>query len=255
MNTLERYIYIKSENAWFWYARGDESVRGKEFHIHHEIALFLGGEAEFITDQIHIKLQPNTLLVIPKETYHQLVLTGEREQYLRCVLSFDDTPELLPLIAQSMWELRVLEADRKTADLFDLLIHSNENDSILLGAALVVLLTMISRNDVQSLKELPQNTTVIDAVRFINEHLCEDLPISRIAQSCYVSPSTLCHLFKKEMNIPIHQFIMKKRLITAYQKISTGKAASAAAAECGFNDYSGFYKRYKKLFGFPPSHT
>ena len=39
----------------------------------------------------------------------------------------------------------------------------------------------------------------------------------------------------------------------AHHKIADGELASAAALECGFRDYSGFYKQYKKLFNQSPS--
>lgn len=68
-----------------------------------------------------------------------------------------------------------------------------------------------------------------------------------------ISPSSLSHIFKEEMNIPLHKFIMKKRLINAYHKIQSGEKATVAAAESGFNDYSGFYKQYKKMFNVTPS--
>jgi AraC-like DNA-binding protein len=65
--------------------------------------------------------------------------------------------------------------------------------------------------------------------------------------------SCLAHTFKEQMNISIHQFILKKRLVMAHHKILAGEPATKAAMECGFNDYSGFYKQYKKLFGKNPS--
>lgn len=32
-----------------------------------------------------------------------------------------------------------------------------------------------------------------------------------------------------------------------------GQPATQAAIECGFNDYSGFYKQFKKMFNKSPS--
>ena len=55
------------------------------------------------------------------------------------------------------------------------------------------------------------------------------------------------------MNISLHQFILKKKLVMAYHKILDGIPATKAAVECGFNDYSGFYKQFKKMFNQSPS--
>lgn len=58
------------------------------------------------------------------------------------------------------------------------------------------------------------------------------------------------------MNIPIRKYVIKKRLILAHSKILKGELSSVAAIECGFNDYSGFYRQYKKMYDITPStHT
>jgi AraC-like DNA-binding protein len=41
----------------------------------------------------------------------------------------------------------------------------------------------------------------------------------------------------------------------ARQKIQDGESATTAAMICGFNDYSSFYKQYKKMFEVSPSET
>ena len=40
-----------------------------------------------------------------------------------------------------------------------------------------------------------------------------------------------------------------------FEKISSGTPAVIAASECGFNEYSNFYRQYKKIFGISPSNT
>ena len=55
------------------------------------------------------------------------------------------------------------------------------------------------------------------------------------------------------MNISIHQYILKKKLVMAHHKILDGIPATQAAIDCGFNDYSGFYKQFKKMFNKAPS--
>ena len=46
---------------------------------------------------------------------------------------------------------------------------------------------------------------------------------------------------------------LAQKLILANRRIESGCGAVQAAAECGFANYSGFYKMYKKMFGFSPS--
>ena len=63
-----------------------------------------------------------------------------------------------------------------------------------------------------------------------------------------MSVSTFTQSFKRDMNISVYQYILRKKLILARQRIHEGESATAAAMSCGFNDYSSFYKQYKKMF-------
>ena len=98
-----------------------------------------------------------------------------------------------------------------------------------------------------------QNEYIVKAIAYINENISQKLTIEQIAAHCNMSVSSLSHLFKREMRIPLHRFILKKRLMKAHHKIAEGEAATIAAADCGFCDYSGFYKQFKKMFGYAPS--
>lgn len=124
---------------------------------------------------------------------------------------------------------------------------------MLLRSVLILLLDVLRTPKDMSSGENHQNEMIRMAVEYTNRNLDKALTIHSIAQACNISDSTLSHIFKKEMYISIHKFIVKKRLIQAYHRICAGEAATVVAMECGFGDYSGFYKQYKKAFGFPPS--
>lgn len=249
--------YLYGDSVSFKHARGSSDRSGKEFHIYHEIILFLDGEAEFISENLHMRLKPSTLIVIPGETYHQMIIHGDQENYHRCVLQFGEEAELGELMASSMKNVQVFAADRELRFLFEKLIRATRqpqsHGALLLRSVLVLLLDALRVPKDMSDGENHQNETIRMAIEYINRNLDKTLTIHTIAQACNISESSLSHIFKKEMYISIHKFIVKKRLIQAYHRISAGEAATVVAMECGFGDYSGFYKQYKKAFGFPPS--
>lgn len=246
---------IKTETMAFKHASGKSVETGTEFHTYHEIILLFNGDVELITEGIHMSLKPNMLIVIPKETYHQVIIHGEQDHYHRCVLHFLSTPALLPFMEKSMQKPAVMEMDRNMEYLFQKLIEHTKQDigNALLQAVLILLLNEIeSKTNVHTV-EHSQNHDVSRAISFINANLHSSLTIQEIAQHCSISPSTLSLIFKRDMKMPVHKFVVKKRLINAHHKITNGMPAAEAAMECGFNDYSGFYKQYKKMFGFSPS--
>lgn len=230
--------------------RGEGLRSGKEFHLYHEIIYFLGGEAEFISEDLHMRPQPETLIVVPKETYHQMLIHADPNHYHRCLVQFDirDTALSKVIAISADQEIRYLMG--KLISLCDSGANSNPS---LVQAALTLLLDALKDKRQITAREDYQIDLIRHATDYINQNIHTKLLIDQIAAYCNVSSSTLCHVFKKEMNIPIHKFIVKKRLINAHHKIAAGGSATAAAQECGFSDYSGFYKQYKQAFGYPPS--
>lgn len=250
---------IQTDTAIFRHARGVSTRSGKEFHIYHEIIFFLDGDAELISEDLHTRLRPGILVIIPKQTYHQVIIHGDPQAYYRCILNFADTPSLSPLIQNSMTELKIIEADAGLRFLFQKLMDTAKTEHaaapVLLNALLAVLLSEIASAEKLRLPETPQNELIHNAVAYINRNISQKLTVSQIAKACNTSESSLAHTFQREMRIPLHRYILKKRLITAYRQITAGIPATEAADRCGFHDYSGFYKQYKRMFGFPPSGT
>lgn len=251
--------YVKNEQITFKYAKGSSDKSGKEFHMYHEIIYYMGGNARFISENMHTPLKPNTLVIIPCETYHQLLITGPQEEYRRCVFQFLNVPGLEDLITQSMTGILLLEMNNQFQFLFNKVIaltkerHSESVNSAILQAVLSLLLSEIILNSDYDTEAAVPGTISEKSIAYINEHIAEPIAIIDIANELNISMSHLTHAFKRQMNISIYQYILKKRLVLAYHKISSGKPATQAAAECGFNDYSGFYKQFKKMFNKAPS--
>lgn len=248
---------IKNSEMIFKYAKGISEKRGKEFHLYHEILLFLGGNAKFISEEIDTTLQPNTLIVIPKETYHQFIITGNQENYLRCVFNFYDLPELQDIISQQISCLYFAEMTKAVSYLFDKakqLANSTEKEQtkqVLIHSILSLILTELS--PIQTVNKKSADMLSARVISYLTDHLCDSLTIETIAKKLNVSPSCLSHSFKKEIGISLYHYLLEKRLILAKQKIMNGESAKNAALECGFHDYSGFYKQYKKMFSSSPS--
>lgn len=245
---------LRSDRIYFRHARGVSTRAGKEFHIYHEIILFLGGQGELICETLRCRLAPNTLIVIPRETYHQVLIHGDPQAYYRCVLNFEDE-EVPELLAGGVQTLRMLPADGKLQYLFEILketARTQAQEASVLQAVLVLVLRELAARNGQpgQGQQVPLVRQVID---YVNRNLAGECTVARIAGACNVSASTLAHTFKKEMNIPLHRYILQKRLIAAHHKLADGVPATAAATECGFSDYSGFYRQYKKQFGKAPS--
>lgn len=88
---------------------------------------------------------------------------------------------------------------------------------------------------------------------YIDAHLCEPIALDAIACAAMVSKSSLCHLFADRMKISPKQYILKKKLALARARIADGMVPTEAALFVGYEDYSSFYRAYKKHYGTDPS--
>lgn len=247
---------ITNETILFEGIREAGAQSGIDHSLLHEIVLFPNGDVELITETIHTTLKPNTLVLIPKGTYHQFVARENQESNQRCRLLFDDHPQLQALFGSCMSQLKVIQANDRVNCLFQVLQEASLTDAkgmTVAHCALTLLLNEISQNTETECTYQVQNEVVRQAANYIRENIDKKLALSDIAKVCSISESALSHIFKREMNQSLYKYIIQVRLTTAHQKIYEGMPAKIAAYSCGFNDYSAFYRQYKKVFGFAPT--
>ena len=248
--------YITGEHITFKHAKGVSDKSGREFHTHHEIIWFMDGQARFISETYHVPLKADTLILIPRESYHQLLITGPQEDYHRCVFHFLHIPGLERLIPKSLAGVQLLEMHQRLQELFRQMIALAADPGEDGETVMQAVLTLILYETVQTRTAPAQNsgadTVTNRCINYVNQNIAENLSLQAIAGALNVSESYLSHAFKGSMNISLHQYILKKRLVMAHRKIMDGEPAVKAALECGFQDYSGFYKQFRKMYGQPP---
>lgn len=248
--------YVTGEHFTFKHAKGVSDKSGREFHSHHEIIWFMDGQARFISEQLHTPLAPNTLILIPRESYHQLLITGPQEDYHRCVFHFLHIPGLEGLIAKSLTDVQLLQGNPRLRELFRQAVtvaaDPGEDSAAVMQSILTLILYETVQNHPEPIRE-GEDSVTSRCVSYVNQNITTPLSLAAIAGTLNVSVSYLSHTFKKEMNISLHQYILKKRLAMAHRKITDGTPAVQAATECGFSDYSGFYKQFRKMYGQPPA--
>lgn len=96
------------------------------------------------------------------------------------------------------------------------------------------------------------NEKICQVMEYINENISSNLSISKIAETLYLHPSYLMHLFKKETGYTIGKYISEKRLFAANQLIASGKSITEACYLSGYQNYGTFYHAYKSRYGSSP---
>lgn len=97
------------------------------------------------------------------------------------------------------------------------------------------------------------NNLVAKALAFIEDNLTSQITIDSLCDELYITKSHLHHLFINHLQISPKQYILSKRLNLAKRAIRAGLKPIEACMQCGFSEYSTFYRDYKKYYGHSPS--
>lgn len=95
---------------------------------------------------------------------------------------------------------------------------------------------------------------VLEAERYIIDHLGESLPVKQIADQVYVSPTYLCFLYKRQTGHTLKQFIQKMRMKKAGSLLlETDLKIGDIASSLGYVNQNYFTKNFVAYYGTTPS--
>lgn len=254
--------YMIAGNCNLKYAQGPPAVSGREIHRYDEIVFFMEGNARLISRNIQLQLNPGSMILIPREQFHQFVVT-DKERYTRCILGFGEIPQLQTLIQEVLTEVTVLpHPPESISSIFRTLISAaqkklpKDEQILLLHSSLAHLLLGQKLFDSEViLRHVSISRLTQETLHYIDAHLAHDLQLNSIARALNVSVSTLSHQFRRDMNISVYRYISEKRLSAVRKYAEQGIPLGVAAMRSGFRDYSGFFRLYKSRYGESPSEA
>ena len=94
---------------------------------------------------------------------------------------------------------------------------------------------------------------VVAMIRHILENLSEPLRAEDIAQVVGLHPNYALNLFTAVMNVSVHRFVVRMRLIRARALLfEGGLSIENVAFQSGFTSLSQFYDQFRKAYGITP---
>ena len=96
------------------------------------------------------------------------------------------------------------------------------------------------------------NTAVDLAMDYINKNYGDPITLDSVAKSAYLSVNQLCRLFSEHCGTTVAKYITSKRITEAKKMLAAGRSVTETAMICGFGDYSGFIRVFKKNVGVTP---
>ena len=245
----------------------------KELHHHdfYEILYIKSGEFKFRVDNKIYNIYPGDMILISPSTLHVLenMSTSNCE---RIVINF--TENYLDDISSEYSNMKLLfdyidetknycisfknDLKRKIESYIQILLDSQFSDSF--GSDLVfncrftqlLLLAYQTIIDFEPAEIIYENQLVAKTMEFIQSNISKTFLIEDIAKNANVSASTISHTFKDITGISIYRYITKKRMILAKQLIKKQYTFNEIYSICGFNDYTSFFRAFKREYGITP---
>lgn len=228
-------------------------------HNHYELILFKKGNASHVVEDRKYKLNKNDLIIIRPATYH-FIQIEDKCTYERFNLLFvpDTTEQSLVEKVSEKIEVVNLSSNPIALEIFSKLDYYEQNlerqDFEYLCTILITELfynLSVSKEVVSSHTHI--SATLRIALDYINQNLTCIENIQEVCNALYITPSYLFRLFKNELKTSPKKYLLEKRLIMAQNMLILGGKPTKVYEECGFNDYTAFYKNYIKFFGHSPS--
>ncbi len=228
-------------------------------HSHNmaELYFFIDGEAQFAVEGSVYDLSPGTVIVTAHGQAHHLILSPGCRHYERIAVLFEAPPKAFSLLHDGLvsGSNRFLLNERERV-LFEeglnAVSHSKESmRGVLTDSLANLIFASLAKKDTSS--SLAEHDIVKDTIVYINEHLSENLSLDVIAKAMFSNKSYINKRFNAIMGCTVWDYIIRKRVFAAQQKLYIAKSVSEAFAHSGFNDYSTFFRAYKKCTGLSPS--
>ncbi len=138
--------------------------------------------------------------------------------------------------------------------LFDeILTYAKKKNDVLCTCKVIELLEKINRLSEKKDVQTEENSFISSVISYINEHFTEILSIDEIANAFFLSKYHLSRVFKTSVGISLWDYVITKRLTNFNDLVRSGKTVKDACFSSGFQNYSNFYRLYKKYFGITPS--
>jgi AraC-like DNA-binding protein/mannose-6-phosphate isomerase-like protein (cupin superfamily) len=269
---ISRQHMLSNDYEIFHYFNTDLRSVNLHHHDFYECYLFISGNVTYLIEGKSYDLKAGDIMLINSRELHQAIINSRDVPYERIVLWINKTflKELstaetdLTFCFESSEKRNVLRADIEIQQnikvqlnkLLNLEKYKGIGKDLLYKAYIIELMIHINNlllNDKLNFTVDIKKSNLIDAIiEYINNHIEEEITLDEIAEQFYLSKYHLSREFKKHTGTTIHRYMVQKKLIEAKELILKEYPINNVYRQCGFGDYSNFFRAFKNEYGVTP---
>lgn len=253
-------------NCHYYY---EEKPDKESFKLHNhdtfELFIFVYGKGKFLIEGNEYHLSQGDIILMRPTEAHYIDIDATRP-YERFSAHFSEdffgafdkeNLLLLPFTNREAGTFNRYSRDDFKPEIYNLLVNNMLSESqdrhLQVGCNLLALLNEIYKAYKSKRDTAIQGESLTQQiVRYINNHINDNLSLDTICNKFYISKPQLCRSFKAATGSTVQNYINAKRLVNAKRMLATGIPPTRAALLNGFNDYSVFYRAFYKEYGKAP---
>ena len=265
--------YYKNTFEGVHIQRVEKSLEAQKPHTHDyfQIYYIIKGSLLHYTEKDCSFLSQSDMFIIPPGKSHYIAKADNASFY-----SFSFYPESLRLDLNSL-AFDFLKGLSKREEIFaktniapeEILFANNLMDEIyrefnnkkpghgdIIKACATSLITLFARNYFKNSSDMiaiPDNRSLmIHCVEYIDKNYSQNLTLSEMVKSSAMSKSCFCKLFNEITGTTFNKYLNNIRIKNSLKYIKKGYKLTAIYGLLGYNDFSSFYRNFKKIMGMSP---
>lgn len=256
----------------YYYSDTDFKSVSPHVHDYYEFYIPLAGSIRYEIQRTLYDVSPTNVILVPPGLEHRALNLDRSASYTRIVfwLSRKYTEKITQLLPDTAMLLHRADSGRFIysftpneilmirSQLMKILeeVHTSRFGRIEFLETYIHELLLYMNRIIYEQENTVQTSDAGDLLQnllsYIDVHIDEKLTLDAMAETFSVSKFYISHLFKDNLGISMHQYIMHKRITLCALEIICGKPIKNVYHEHGIEDYSSFYRAFRKEYSLSP---
>ncbi len=237
-------------------------------HKYYEFLYIVSGDASYIVEDNEYPACDGDLFITKPGEMHSIVFRSQKtyeRHFIQISEEFlsDVSVDLLEKIRRSpMGVNNRITAEHGCEKHFEdyflnigsLLENRTAESDVLIKTYVIQLIAaangLLSENDCA--RKTEENSRIAAAKQYIENNISSVIKLGDIAAAAYTNPSYLSRLFHKCTGLTVKEYITLRRVFLAKRLIQEGMDLKTVCGDCGFSDYSVFYRAFRRITGKSP---
>ena len=131
-----------------------------------------------------------------------------------------------------------------------------KHDTMIIETNLIDALSYLLKNYTNSTKEYDlfsnEKSIIKNSIELINDNVGVNISLDELAKNSQLSKYHFLRVFKKNIGLTPHQYILTTKINKAKNLIIAGEKPITASLNAGFSDQSHFIRNFKNIYGYSP---